>query len=754
MVEFNKYGHVNMKNILKVLIPIVYLFSQEKYSLKEFNHNIFKIDYETVRSYPVTDYDIEKSGLTIKIKNGTFTFIKGRNKEYQFVYFEGKATIEYQALSEMEKKHFKKFFDADKIDDSLEQFTMIFTDDFYKFFEESKSVENPRISKIENTFNSIFGDFNMYSFHKEFIDNSVNSSFIWLNTDDFGKLFFLEQTLPTEEISLLKTFSMIYDGLESINSYHKKEDYKHQFPDTILNRIPFNAISYNMDIHIKSNYEMDNVVDVTYISNYDNQKSMVLNLLYKLDIKKITDQENNELKVYQIEKRGQFLLELANKIMKDDTLKLKFYYEGEGTRRFYNYIVLWSSTDWYPNTGFRDKAKYFVKYTYPENHVLIAVGEKLLQLKKEDEFISVWKTKKAEQAYTFNIGLFNQYTIQKHEKVQKVTVYGRTDQSNMKNELAPELVNSLNFFNNIYGKTSYETLIATEIPFLHGQSFAGFLHLSSVAFLHDRNEGYIESFRAHEVAHQWWGHSVTEKTYHDAWLEEGFAEYSGMWYAQLTTNDSEKFHKFLRNYRDDIISNRTSPIFSDGVESSAIYMGRRAGGSETAGDYGLIIYKKGAYVLHMIRMMMMNMKNLSDDYFIAMMKDYFNTYKGKSASTEDFKRIVEKHGGMKMDWFFNQWVYNSEVPEFKYAWKYEKTDDGKYIVEIKLAQENVPENFQSIIPIAITFEGDKFYRTKLLFNTKQTILTLPPLPFEPEDLKFNIFESVLCEYDEEDWDDF
>src|SRR5436189_35490 len=76
-----------------------------------------------------------------------------------------------------------------------------------------------------------------------------------------------------------------------------------------------------------------------------------------------------------------------------------------------------------------------------------------------------------------------------------------------------------------------------------------------------------------------------------------------------------------------------------------------------------LIYPKGAYILHMIRMMMHDNRD-GDKLFKETMQDFVNTYRGKAATTEEFKAIVEKHmsadmdaeGNRKMDWFFNEYV--------------------------------------------------------------------------------------------------
>ena len=102
-----------------------------------------------------------------------------------------------------------------------------------------------------------------------------------------------------------------------------------------------------------------------------------------------------------------------------------------------------------------------------------------------------------------------------------------------------------------------------------------------------------------------------------------------------------------------------------GIDAGPLTMGYRLNNTRTGGSVTRrLIYPKGAYVLHMLRMMMLD-RRTGDQEFKAMMQDFVKTYSGKAATTEDFKATVEKHmtpdmkaiGDGKMDWFFDEYVY-------------------------------------------------------------------------------------------------
>ena len=127
-------------------------------------------------------------------------------------------------------------------------------------------------------------------------------------------------------------------------------------------------------------------------------------------------------------------------------------------------------------------------------------------------------------------------------------------------DVEADVANSLAFFTDAFGAPLFHHYYATEIPYFHGQAFPGMIHLSFVTFLGLRDGGEDESFRAHEMAHQWFGIGVEPASYRDAWLSEGFAEFAGMWYMQIILHDNDKYFKMLREARDEIRRTRDKAV--------------------------------------------------------------------------------------------------------------------------------------------------------------------------------------------------
>src|SRR5262249_7088465 len=141
---------------------------------------------------------------------------------------------------------------------------------------------------------------------------------------------------------------------------------------------------------------------------------------------------------------------------------------------------------------------------------------------------------------------------------------------------------------------------------------------------------------------QWWGHTVGWGSYRDQWMSEGFSDFSASLFIQLVLRDHpQDFQKFWNDERD-LLINKNKEGFR-AIDVGPLTMGYRLNNSRAGFNITRdLIYPKGAYVLHMLRMMMWDQKN-QDENFKSMMRDFVKTYAGRSATTEDFKSVVERH---------------------------------------------------------------------------------------------------------------
>jgi len=106
-----------------------------------------------------------------------------------------------------------------------------------------------------------------------------------------------------------------------------------------------------------------------------------------------------------------------------------------------------------------------------------------------------------------------------------------------------------------------------------------------------------------------------------------------------------------------------------------------------------------------------------------------------------------------MSWFFKQWVDQNDIPSYVFGYETEETPEGKFKVKCRIKQLNVPDNFQVSIPVKIDFGDDKYTYMRINAVKPFSEFEFPLLPLEPEDIEINVFESVLCDVDYDDFED-
>ncbi len=154
---------------------------------------------------------------------------------------------------------------------------------------------------------------------------------------------------------------------------------------------------------------------------------------------------------------------------------------------------------------------------------------------------------------------------------------------------------------------------------------------------------YGRQLMAHELGHQWFGDAVTCGSWHDIWLNEGFATYTeGITVENLDGN--QDFINWKQNKINFVTSQPAGSVYvQDTTDVSRIFNGR-------------LSYAKGGMVLNMLR------KKLGDTDFFQGLKNYVNQKMFDYAVTDDFKNIMETTSGQSLDEFFNDWIYGQGYP--------------------------------------------------------------------------------------------
>lgn len=687
--------------------------------------------------------------------------------------FVGNGTFSMKPPTKIEQDQLLRFFEQDSIE---KKFTLLFA-----LFADSTREELERVVRFQPGTVGGADDMLQYClkylsdddtkfFHKDFMQTFLHHERNTLFHAHFSEqrsqpYFFGINPFEEEEVSFSQRGeSNVSYYQELITKFHTRQEYQSGTAGNSEEKNRIQVNDYRIDAGIADNLKFSASSTMIFQSRVDNLKWIPLTLYSKLDVDTAYWNSQGAAVYFRGEESSVLWIQAMHPLARNEVCSLTVRYRGDLLEKDeLGWIGLQSSSTWYPRYGYRQRAGFDLRFHTPSRWKFASVGKRQSMESGEDTLFTQWKTIRPTHNVSFGIGSFKEIVIDeegsaegKKDSLPNVTVlefefapkgYGLSD---LGEEVRGDLLNCVRFFQHVYGKSPVEDLYAMETPYFHGEAFPGLVHLSWTTYKYVDENGGNEIFRAHEVAHQWWGVGVNFRTYHDQWLSEAFSDYSGLWYMQAALKDNEKFFDALDKMKERILSNRKF-LFGSGQESGPIWLGYRTQSSQTKGDYDLIVYKKGAWVVHMLRNMMIDLGTMNEDKFKNMMREFYSLYLGKEASTGDFQHVVEKYMGVNMDWFFQQWVMGTKIPEYSFSYSTTATPDGKFKTLCRVTQQNVPKEFVMPIPLLVKFEDGRYVRLRMVFSGEKQEYELPLLPFKPEEIVFNDLNSVLCEVNYENW---
>jgi aminopeptidase N len=227
---------------------------------------------------------------------------------------------------------------------------------------------------------------------------------------------------------------------------------------------------------------------------------------------------------------------------------------------------------------------------------------------------------------------------------------------------------------------------------------------------------------AHEIAHQWFGDSVTESTWSDLWLSEGFATYFAGLFVQRHESEAA-FQRYMRDAAASVLAyekQKRGPIFDRDTESLMELLNANN-------------YQKGAWVLHMLR------SNLGDDVFFRGIRAYYESHKNSVASTEDLRAALEQASGKDLRAFFARWVYDSGHPQYELKWYWL----GKKELRLVLSQLQPGNAFAD--PIHLTISTAKGKKEVVLKPIGRLLIERIPLRDKPVQIEIDPDNRLLDE---------
>ena len=441
---------------------------------------------------------------------------------------------------------------------------------------------------------------------------------------------------------------------------------------------------------------------------------------------------------------------------------LEVAYEGELVERHRQTLdfILKDTLNWRPRHPDGSYNQLDLTFRMPERYRIASGGTLVEERIAGDTRIMRWTTAEPVRSMSFHYGEFD--ITQVTPDGLPVSVYANDNHlgfnSGNREKTIDDLVKAIEFYSDYFGPYPFDSLLVTETQTDYGQAFPGLVLLSYQAF-GELHTGESELFRAHEVAHQWWGAGIDWAGYRDQWMTEGFAQYSAALFSRDGLDAPDQFLEMINAWRLDVLGEGHvgqgrgvhygfGPDVlrrSDAHESGALVVGFRLNTADTPFDYRVVVYEKGAYILHMLRSMLLDPETGDDARFRALMRAYATDHVGGTMSTQSFETAVADAFGKPMDWFFDQWVYGVEVPTYRPDLKVSPQVDSPapFVLHGRIRQEDVSEGFKMPVPIRLTFDDRPPMIHRVWVDADEVRVELP-LPAKPNRVEFNAEHGVLA----------
>jgi peptidase M1-like protein len=488
-------------------------------------------------------------------------------------------------------------------------------------------------------------------------------------------------------------------------------------------------------------FELDGKAEITAVRASDGTPLTTLRDNYGKSFALVADEQSVPLCIVVLERP----------LRAGEACSLEFDY----TLRTLNFV---SGREWYPGPpdGFRDRHTTEATIVGPKRLQVRAVGTPVSDTVDGDRRTSVWRIDHAMNMYGFSFGSKFQEESIKLEGAPEVLAFGVPtggSYGKLVRNVAVDVARSQKFFQEYFGLPLPITLLrATAITGYHGQAFEGFLHLAQDTF-NAEHPGQSELFRAHEVAHQYWGHLVGWKSYRDEWLSEGFAEYSALLFVEAVLPKAKYFDPMIHDmvafqlgslkggtifYPVDLAHNLKPDQRAD---LGPVAAGYRASTSRVPIGYEMQCYEKGALVLHTIRTVLSSMSR-ERDLFRETLGDFLKAYQGGDASTPDFKRFLDERVPFAWGPFFETYVYGTEIPTFAWRWSFDgQGHEGALNVTVNVS--HAADGFVVPVPLAIEFKSGKTVYTFVQLDGPTKTFRIPA-PEKPVRVTLNPNDAILA----------
>ena len=481
------------------------------------------------------------------------------------------------------------------------------------------------------------------------------------------------------------------------------------FDDNYPKNLKIDAINYAFNIELSDKSDQiscELIIDIRFLgSGVKELRLDLINASSKLGNKGmvVSEVSSNGKMLSFSHKNDELIIHLPKPSLIEQFSKYKIKYKGipqsgliigdnkHGDRTFFsdnwpNLTRHWLATIDHPY----DKAMCEFIVTAPDHYQIISNGLKIEESNiNNNKRVTHWKQSVPIASWLFVLGAADfavQYVDEFEGKSIQTWVFKQDREAGFYDFSEPTK-KVLKFYSDNIGPFSYEKLANIQSNSVSGgMEAASAILYSDNSVVGDRNVRW-RNVVIHEIAHQWFGNSVTQYDWDDVWLSEGFATYFTLLFIEHEYG-REEFVKGLESSQKSVDSfydkNPKYQIVHDNLKNM-----KNVTSSQT--------YQKGSWILHMLRGF------LGNEVFWEGIKVYYNKYRDLNATTSDFKNIMEDVSNKDLNLFFDQWLYNPGIFKLKGNWKY--NNKNQIIINIKQIQ-NDGSLFKMPIEVGIIYDDN------------------------------------------------
>ena len=561
---------------------------------------------------------------------------------------------------------------------------------------------------------------------------------------------------------------------------------------------------YRIEAAISNNLRMAVTCNLQFHSLRDGVRAVKFDLLPDMQVARLAI-DGREIPFVQENRNrdGSFYALLPEPLARGQH-EFTFQYEGGGMIRDLGgraFLII-PAQPWYPRIGVTSRATFDMTFRTPRDAMVIATGERVKRATENGQAVAQWISEAPIPLAGFNYGYFN--SDERTDKLNGFTLETWINAA-MPRRVVPsstlvldEAENAMRVFEHWFGEPPYKRLAITEARLRGTLPGVIFTNLASMIDESSRYSALAETAMRRgdqplpvaaagvgsaytgprfdetlprEASRQWWGALVDAATFHDEWLIRGLIDFSGSVYDMAAERGTNDFLEHWRLARTQLLEKTywgvrlsdAAPLWLGAMAEPLITQrgpdppphtpcppAQPSVWAQFIAPCTALTGMKGGYVIHMLRRLMFDPAT-GDQDFIAMMRDFTSTFASRSVTTEAFKQAVEKHmkpamdldGNHRMDWFFREWVYGTELPSYKLEYSLTH-ESGKPVLHGKLTQSGVSAQFRMRVPIYAKLGAKTIVIGALNMTGDATREFRAEVPEEPKKVSLNASYDVLC----------